>query len=85
MAVKKIAISVPEDVLDQVDRASAESGENRSRFISRMLMLLAKARSELEISRRINAVFADPEIRKEQAETARRTSSGLARRNETKW
>lgn len=60
MAVRKIAISVPEHVLAQVDAAAAERGENRSRFITQVLVLLAQARTDREISRRVNAVFAEP-------------------------
>lgn len=87
MAVKKIAISVPEEVLEQVDSAAAERGENRSRFITQMLMLLARARSDRDISRRVNAVFAEPEIQEEQVQTARATARELARirRKEPKW
>ena len=79
MAVRKIAISVPEHVLAQVDEAAAERGENRSRFITQMLVLLARARTDREISRRVNAVFAEPEVAREQRETARASSRVLAR------
>jgi hypothetical protein len=48
-----IAISVPEDVLAQVDAAAAERGENRSRFITQMLVLVARVRTDREISRRV--------------------------------
>jgi metal-responsive CopG/Arc/MetJ family transcriptional regulator len=79
VAVRKIAISVPEHVLAQVDAAAAERGENRSRFISQMLALLAQARSDREISRRVNAVFAEPEVAREQLQTARASAKALAR------
>jgi metal-responsive CopG/Arc/MetJ family transcriptional regulator len=79
VAVRKIAISVPEDVLSQVDAAAAERGENRSRFITQMLILLAQARTDREISRRVNAVFADPEVAREQVKTARAGTKRLAK------
>jgi metal-responsive CopG/Arc/MetJ family transcriptional regulator len=79
MAVRKIAISVPDHVLAQVDAAAAERGENRSRFITQMLVLLARARSDREISRRVDAVFADPEVAGEQRKTARASARVLAR------
>ena len=79
MAVRKIAISVPEEVLAQVDEAAAERGENRSRFITQMLTLLAQARTDREISRRVNAVFADPEVVREQVKTARAGAKILAK------
>ena len=70
---------MPEDVLAQVDAAAAERGENRSRFITQMLVLLARARTDREISRRVNAVFADPEVAREQVKTARASAKVLAR------
>jgi metal-responsive CopG/Arc/MetJ family transcriptional regulator len=79
VAVRKIAISVPEDVLAQVDAAAAARGENRSRFITQMLKLLARARTDREISRRVDAVFADPEVAREQVKTARAATRGLAK------
>jgi metal-responsive CopG/Arc/MetJ family transcriptional regulator len=79
VAVRKIAISVPEDVLAQVDAAAAERGENRSRFITQMLRLVAQARNDREISRRVDAVFADPEVATEQVKTARAGARGLAK------
>jgi len=79
VAARKIAISVPEKVLAQVDEAAAERGENRSRFITRMLTLLAQARTDREISRRVDAVFADPEVAREQVKTARGSARVLAK------
>jgi metal-responsive CopG/Arc/MetJ family transcriptional regulator len=79
VAVRKIAISVPEHVLAQIDEAAAERGKNRSRFITDMLVLLARARTDREISRRVNAVFAEPEVAREQVQTARASSKVLAR------
>jgi hypothetical protein len=73
MAVKKIAISVPEDVVAAVDRAAEERGLTRSRFISDVLRQVAGVRTDAELSRKINEVFADPEIAREQRDTAERT------------
>lgn len=71
MAVKKLAISVPEDVIDEVDRAAAERGVTRSRFITDLLRVAARARSDAEITRRLNRIFSDPGIAAEQRRTAR--------------
>ena len=79
MAVRRIAISVPEHVLAQVDAAAAERGENRSRFITEMLVLLVRARTDREISHQVNAVFAEPEVGREQLQTARASSKALTR------
>jgi metal-responsive CopG/Arc/MetJ family transcriptional regulator len=84
MAVRKIAISVPEDVVDRVDDAARERGITRSRFISDVLRRVAAARSDAEISRRVDALFRDPKVVAEQAATARATSRALDRVS-SKW
>ena len=71
MPTKKIAISVPEDVIAEVDRAAADAGTTRSGFITSVLRRIARARSNAEMTRRINAVFAESDIMKEQAQTTR--------------
>jgi metal-responsive CopG/Arc/MetJ family transcriptional regulator len=71
MAVKKFAISVPEDVMDEVTEAATRQGVSRSYYIVQVLRRVASARKDAEISRRINALFEDPEVAAEQAKTAR--------------
>ena len=75
MAHRKTAIAVPEDVLDEVDRAARMRGESRSRFISRILRLAMRARRDAEITRRLDALFADESL----AEGQHREAEDLAR------
>ncbi len=75
MAHRKTAIAVPEDVLDEVDRAARMRGESRSRFISRILRLAMRARRDAEITRRLDALFADESL----AEGQQREAEDLAR------
>jgi len=75
MAHRKTAIAVPEDVLDEVDRAARMRGESRSRFISRILRLAMRARRDAEITRRLDALFADESL----AEGQQRDAEDLAR------
>ena len=72
MAARKFAISIPEDVMRRVDRTAARLGVTRSRFVAQVLHRVASARTDAEISRRVDAFFADPKLAREQAETARR-------------
>lgn len=71
MAARKIAISVPDQVLREVDRAARARGMTRSGFISQALARIARARRDAEITRRIDELLADPEIAREQVDTAR--------------
>ncbi len=75
MAHRKTAIAVPEDVLDEVDRAARMRGESRSRFISRILRLAMRARRDAEITRRLDALFADESL----VEGQQREAEDLAR------
>ena len=84
MATRKLAISVPEDVVQDVDAAAKKRGMTRSGFITDILRRIARARSDAEISRRVNEVFADPEVAEEQAKTARQLSRNVTERG-TEW
>lgn len=70
MAHRKTAIAVPEDILEEVDRAARERGESRSRFISRVLRLVVRARRDAEVTRRLDALFADESVGEEQRREA---------------
>jgi metal-responsive CopG/Arc/MetJ family transcriptional regulator len=71
MAVRKIAISLPEDVLKEVDRLAKKSKTTRSALISKVLKEVSHASTQREITARINRLFEDPKIKEEQSDTAR--------------
>lgn len=79
MPVRKIAISVSQEVLGRVDQAAAERGLTRSRFITQMLDRLASAQTDREVKRRIDLLFADPDIQKEQRRAARAGQRAMAK------
>ncbi len=62
MASSKIAITVPEEVLAEVDAAARARGETRSGFISRILRTALRARRDAGITRRLNELFADESV-----------------------
>jgi hypothetical protein len=66
MAMHKTAIAVPESLLADVDRAAAERGESRNAYITRILSVAARARRDAEITRKLDALFADERSRKAQ-------------------
>ncbi|HVO23143.1 MAG TPA: ribbon-helix-helix protein, CopG family [Candidatus Margulisiibacteriota bacterium] len=70
MPHRKTAIAVPEDIMQEVDRAARERGESRSRFISRVLRLAVRARRDAEVTRRLDALFADESLREEHRRDA---------------
>jgi metal-responsive CopG/Arc/MetJ family transcriptional regulator len=70
MATAKIAVTIPEEVLEAVDAAARERGESRSGFISRVLRAAMTARSDAEVTRRLNEVFGNPEVAAEQLRVA---------------
>jgi metal-responsive CopG/Arc/MetJ family transcriptional regulator len=71
MTVKKLAISLPVEVVREVDRAAAARGVTRSRFISEVLCRTARARRDAEITRRLDELFADHELADEQRDTSK--------------
>lgn len=70
MSSAKIAISLPEEVLAEVDRAARERSESRSGFIRRVLITATRVRRDAEITRRLNALFSDPGAAQEQLRLA---------------
>lgn len=84
MAVRKIAISIPEDVVRAVDHAAARRRTTRSAYIADVLRRVAHARSDAEITRRINAVVADATVAREQKDTAA-AFNARRRRDGWKW
>ena len=61
LAVRRLAISIPEDVLVRVDEAARRARLSRSAYITRVLSRVTRARSDAEITRRINALLAADE------------------------
>lgn len=70
MAYRKTAIAVPADILDEVDRAAQERGESRSRYIVRILNAAVRARRDAEVTRKLDALFADESLRTESRREA---------------
>lgn len=84
MAVRKIAISVPADVLKQVDRLAHHAKTTRSGFITQVLCQVSRAKSRAEITERINLLFDDPDTAEEQSDTAT-AFLRAAEPGETEW
>ena len=75
----KIAISLPEDVLNAVEREREESGESRSEFFRRAVEMLLRRRREQEMSQQyIRAYQRMPETKEEVTAAYRAASSILA-------
>ena len=70
MAMKKIAISLPEPVLERVDRLAASRGESRSHLIATVLDRVARAKRDRDITAQIDALLADGTTAAEQKATA---------------
>jgi Arc/MetJ-type ribon-helix-helix transcriptional regulator len=68
--MKKIAISLPEPVLKQVDRLAASRGESRSHLIATVLERVARAKRDRDITTQIDVLLADGTLAAEQKATA---------------
>jgi metal-responsive CopG/Arc/MetJ family transcriptional regulator len=72
MAYRKTAITVPESVLVDVDRAARLRGESRSKYITNVLRAAVRAQRDAEITRRLDELFAAEELTLAQREEAAR-------------
>lgn len=70
MNTQKIAISIPEELLVNIDNFSKQQGISRSKYISRVLYEKIKEEKNNRIKKAYNAVFSDESICREQLETA---------------
>ena len=70
MAMKKIAISLPEPVLERVDKLAASRGESKSRLIATVLDRVVRAKHDRDITAQIDALFINHKLRAEQKATA---------------
>ena len=72
MAVTKVAISVPDELLEEVERARKRRGLSRSAVIQSGLRAWLRAQRETERTRRyVEAYRAHPETDREIAEAAK--------------
>jgi Arc/MetJ-type ribon-helix-helix transcriptional regulator len=69
MAMKKIEISLPEPLLEWVDRLAASRGESRSHLIATVLDRVARAKRDRDVTAQIDALL-DDEMIVEQKVTA---------------
>jgi metal-responsive CopG/Arc/MetJ family transcriptional regulator len=70
MPLRKTAIAIPDDLLAAVDRVARARRESRNRFVTRVLQHAVRARRDAEITRRLNELFATPEVARKQAREA---------------
>jgi len=71
-------------VIRKVDQAAKRRGMTRSGFITDVLSHVARARTDAEIARRVNDLFSDPEIAREQVEAAKQFRR-IAPRRGAEW
>jgi hypothetical protein len=70
MPLRKTAIAIPEDLLSAIDRAAESRGESRNRFVTRVLQEAVRARRDAQVTKRLNELFADSGLAREQARGA---------------
>jgi metal-responsive CopG/Arc/MetJ family transcriptional regulator len=73
----KIAISLPEDVLNAVEREREESGESRSEFFRRAVEMLLRRRREQEMSQQYVRAYQRMPETKEEVTAAHRAASNI--------
>ena len=66
MAVRKTAIAIPEELLNEIDRAAVERGESRSRYITNVLRQVVRLRRDADITRKLNEIHSEAAVSSEQ-------------------
>ena len=70
MNTKKVAITIPADLVVMIDDISKELGLSRSKYISTVLREKVLSERERQIKAAYDRIFSDDSIRKKQLETA---------------
>ena len=70
MPLRKTAIAVPDDLLAAVDRVARERHESRNRFVTLVLRRAVRARRDAEITRRLDELFAAPDVAEQHSREA---------------
>lgn len=70
MHTKKIAITIPKELLVTIDNISKKKGLSRSKFISTILQGKVLSEKERHIRETYDRVFSDESIKKEQCDCA---------------
>jgi metal-responsive CopG/Arc/MetJ family transcriptional regulator len=71
MTTQKVAITIPEEIIKDIDLISKEKGLSRSRYIALVLGQRVADEKRRLLREAYDRVFSDEEIRKEQVDTAR--------------
>jgi uncharacterized protein (DUF1778 family) len=70
MPLRKTAVAISEDLLSAIDRAARSRGESRNSFITLVLQEAVQMRRDISITDRLNKLFADEELAREQSREA---------------
>lgn len=76
--MQRTAITLPADLLADVDDAARGEGRSRSAFIREVLREALRRRRSAAVSRALNETYADPELRDETARIAAEMENGAA-------
>lgn len=85
MPARKTAIAIPEGLLADVDRAARERGESRSRYITRVLQVAVRTRRDAEITRKLDALFAEEVLYGTQTRESRELDDSGADWTAERW
>ena len=66
MKTSKVAISIPTNLLQLIDKLADELKMSRSSILSEGASLIAKHYERIAIAKQYDEVFSDPEVQKEQ-------------------
>lgn len=70
MPTRKVALTLPEDVLHRLDRHSQRLGKSRSRFVAEQLDQALRRLEDDAITARYDQAYAEPSARDENSRLA---------------
>jgi metal-responsive CopG/Arc/MetJ family transcriptional regulator len=85
MALRKTAIALSDDLLAAVDHAASERKESRNRFVTRVLQQAVRARRDADVTRRLDALFAETDLTEDQKRQAAELDAAGTDWSDERW
>ena len=83
--LKKTAIAIDPSLLAEIDKAAEERGQSRNAFIGLILKAAVRAWRDRDVTRKLDAFFADSTLQRAQRADAAKLDDAGSDWNDERW
>jgi hypothetical protein len=85
VALRKTAIALSDELLSAIDQAATDRKQSRNRFVTQVLEQAVRARRDADVTRRLDALFADPAVDEAQSRQAAELDAAGTDWSDERW